>query len=195
MSRRVVREFTTEIPEWNPYVTPVDLAAATPDQHEALKETPSHTKISEYVLVLAHDPQSLGERTPLYNAIMFGRGGLSRAERELGAVSASIVNRCVYCAAVHASRYNALVRRPEMVSQLFEQGAAAILEPRERAITAFATKLSETPPRVDEVDLAALVDAGLSHLEIVDLILAASLFGWANRLMHSLGEALALDKT
>ena len=34
----------------------------------------------------------------------------------------------------------------------------------------------------------ALRDAGLGEEEIVDLILSASLFGWANRLMHILGD-------
>ena len=65
------------------------------EQREALKETPSNTKISEYVLVLAHDPQALTLRTPLFNGIMYDPGGLSRAERELGAVAASFVNRCI----------------------------------------------------------------------------------------------------
>jgi alkylhydroperoxidase family enzyme len=31
---------------------------------------------------------------------------------------------------------------------------------------------------------------GYSDLEIFDLILSAAMFGWANRLMHSLGEPL-----
>ena len=30
--------------------------------------------------------------------------------------------------------------------------------------------------------------AGLGEDEILDLILSTSLFGWANRLMHTLGE-------
>ena len=34
----------------------------------------------------------------------------------------------------------------------------------------------------------ALRAAGLDEAEILDLILSASLFGWANRLMHVLGD-------
>jgi alkylhydroperoxidase family enzyme len=33
--------------------------------------------------------------------------------------------------------------------------------------------------------------AGLSEEEILDLILSTALFGWANRLMHVLGEPVA----
>lgn len=184
-----VRDFTTEVPFWSPYVTPIDHDAATPAQRDALKETPSGTRVSEYVLVLAHDPESLSARTPLFNGIMYQRGGLSRSERELGAIGASVVNRCLYCTAVHASRYLTLAKRPDVIERVFADETTARLEdPRERAIYDFAVKLSRTPPQATEEDVAALRDAGLSELEILDLILSSSLFGWANRLMHTLGE-------
>ena len=83
-----IHEFTAIVPYWRPRVTPIQLEDATPDQLDALKVTPSNTKVSEYVLVLARDSETLRERTPLFNAIMYNRGGLSRAERELGAVGA-----------------------------------------------------------------------------------------------------------
>ena len=44
---------------------------------------------------------------------------------------------------------------------------------------------------VSEADMKALNDAGLEKPEILDLILSASLFGWANRLMHTLGDPIA----
>ena len=107
-----VHELTLDALEWHPYVTPIDLQQATPEQLDALKVTPSNTKVSAYVLVLAHDAEILAERSPLFNDIMFSRGGLSRAERELGALAASVVNRCIYCASVHANRYITLSKRP-----------------------------------------------------------------------------------
>jgi uncharacterized peroxidase-related enzyme len=185
---RVVRKFTTRVPQWRPHVEPVDLAAATPEQREALKETPSGTKISDYVLVLAHDPAALAARTPLFNGIMYDGGGLGRAERELGAVAASFVNRCVFCAAVHASRYNQLTGDGTVMQRVFFDGAEAELDPREKAILRFGARLSETPPAVGAEDVAALRAAGLDDLEILDLTLSTALFGWANRLMHTLGE-------
>ncbi len=187
MSRRI-EDFTVEVPVWRPHVRPIGLDAATDEQLEALKVTPSNTKVSDYVLVLAHDPESLAARTPLFNAIMYDRGGLSRAEREIGAVGASIVNRCIYCAAVHASRYNQLTRTEEPMQRVFADGAAAELPAREAAILGFATKLSACPPAAGTVDVAALEAAGLTPEEMLDLVLSSALFGWANRLMHTLGE-------
>ena len=61
-----------------------------------MRVTPSDTGIGEYVLVLAHDPQILDARTPLFNGIMYSHGGLSRQETELGAVAASVLNHCIY---------------------------------------------------------------------------------------------------
>ncbi len=190
---RVVHRFTRTVPEWRPRVTPVDLAEATPEQREALKITPSNTKVSDYVLVLAHDPETLSVRSPLFNAIMYDSGGMSRAEREIGAIGASIVNRCIYCAAVHASRHAQLAKDTAVTDELFARGEKAALPPREQAIFNFSVKLSQTPPAVTKADAASLREAGLSEAEIVDLILSTALFGWANRLMHVLGDPVRND--
>lgn len=190
---RIVHRFTRTVPEWRPRVTPVDLAQATAEQREALKITPSNTKVSDYVLVLAHDPETLAIRSPLFNAIMYDPGGMSRAERELGAIGASIVNRCIYCAAVHASRHAQLAKDTAVTDELFIRGEKAELPPREQAIFDFSVKLSQSPPAVTEADAARLREAGLSEAEIVDLVLSTALFGWANRLMHVLGDPVRND--
>ncbi|MHA7883247.1 peroxidase-related enzyme (plasmid) [Nitratireductor rhodophyticola] len=184
----IIHEFTTKIPGWRPRVQPIKLDEATPEQLDALKVTPSNTKVSDYVLVLANDVETLKVRTPLFNAIMYNRGGMGRAERELSAVGASVVNRCVYCAAVHASRYNQLTKDELAMQAIFADGEDAELDERQKAIFLFAAKLSKAPSEATEEDMQALRDAGLKDDEILDLILSASLFGWANRLMHTLGD-------
>ena len=184
----VLHDFTTTVPHWRPRVTPIKLEDATPDQLDALKVTPSNTKVSDYVLVLARDSETLRERTPLFNAIMYNRGGMSRAERELGAVGTSVVNRCVYCAAVHASRYNVLAKDTGVMERIFTDEDKAELDPRQQAIFDFSVKLSQTPPEVSKADMEALKAAGLDPAEILDLVLSSALFGWASRLMHTLGD-------
>lgn len=185
-----ITEFTTSIPFWNPRVSPVVLDDATEEQLDAMKVTPSDTGVSEYVLVLAHDPKTLKERTPLFNGIMYSRGGLSRPETELGAVAASVVNRCVYCAAVHSSRYNELTKDEKVMESIFNHGEDADMDPRQKAILNFAVKLSKCPSEAEKADVELLVENGLGMDEILDLVLSTSLFGWANRLMHVLGDPL-----
>ncbi|WP_295807516.1 peroxidase-related enzyme [uncultured Nitratireductor sp.] len=190
----ILHEFTTKIPGWRPRVQPIKLDEATPEQLDALKVTPSNTKVSDYVLVLANDVETLKVRTPLFNAIMYNRGGMGRAERELSAVGASVVNRCVYCAAVHASRYNQLTKDEEAMQRIFADGEDAALDERQKAIFLFAAKLSKAPSEATEEDMQALRAAGLKDDEILDLILSASLFGWANRLMHTLGDPVVEEQ-
>jgi uncharacterized peroxidase-related enzyme len=190
----VVHEFTTELPRWSPYITPVKLSEATPEQLDAMKVTPSNKSVSDYVLVLAHDPESLAQRSPLFNAIMYGNEGLSRAERELGAVGASVVNHCVYCAAVHGSRYNQLTKGTDVTERIFQDGVDVKLAEHEQAIFDFAVKLSQTPPTITKKDIENLRKIGLSNLEIIDLVLSAAIFGWANRLMHTLGEPVKVAR-
>jgi uncharacterized peroxidase-related enzyme len=186
-----IHDFTAVIPTWSPYVTPVELATATPEQLAAMKSTPSNKGISPYVLTLAHDPESLEVRSPLFNLIMYGKDGLPPAERELGATGASVVNRCVYCAAVHASRFIGLTKRPDVIETIFADEREARLDPRYQAIFDFAAKLSTTPVEATVEDVTALAACGLSELEQFDLVLSAAIFGWANRLMHTLGEPVA----
>jgi len=185
-----IKNFTTAVPHWQPRVTPVELQNATDEQLDAMKVTVSNTKIGEYTLVLALDPETLQQRTPLFNGIMYGRGGLSRAETELGAVAASVVNQCIYCAAVHANRYNELTKDESLTERIFAGSVDAETEPRINALLEFATKLSQCPSEATRADVERLIENGLSMGEVLDLVLSASLFGWANRLMHVLGDPL-----
>ena len=185
-----IKNFTTVVPHWQPRVTPVELHNATDEQLDAMKVTVSNTKIGEYTLVLALDPETLQQRTPLFNGIMYGRGGLSRAETELGAVAASVVNQCIYCAAVHANRYNDLTKDESLTESIFAGSVDAETEPRINALLEFATKLSQCPSEATRADVERLIENGLSMGEVLDLVLSASLFGWANRLMHVLGDPL-----
>ena len=173
---------------WHPYIAPVELSEATPDQLAAMQVTPSATKVSEYVRTLAHDPESYVARTVLFNAIMYVQGGLSRADRELGALGASMVNGCLFCAVTHARRHSDLRKNDDLVSSLV-LGKPGELGPRDTAIYNFARRLSVTPSQASSQDIAALRAEGMDDVEIIDLIHAISIFGWANRLMHVLGHA------
>ncbi|MBB4122823.1 peroxidase-related enzyme [Martelella radicis] len=183
-----VHEFTLKPLDWHPYVKPVDLETATDEQRDALQITPSNTKVSDYVLVLAQEPETLKERSPLFNDIMYSKEGLSRAGREMGALAASFVNKCIYCAAVHANRHIQLEKRPEVIEAIYEKGLEADLPDYDQALFNFGVDLTAHPDNVGVYQFYHLRETGLDDLEILDLIHAIAIFGWANRLMHTLGE-------
>ena len=119
---------------------------------------------------------------------MYAPGGLPRAERELGALVVSVTNGCVYCTSVHAQRFAQLARRQDTVEQVFDDPANAGTTERERAIARFAIAVTTRPQALAADDIEPLRSVGMSDEEVIDLLHAVAIFGWANRLMHNLGE-------
>ena len=180
--------FTDETLEWRSWLRPLELAAATPLQLEVLDESHAQSRTSPYYLTLAHQPLMLRHRSAAYNAIMYAPGGLPRAERELGAMVVSVTNGCVYCTSVHAQRFEQLAKRSDTVEQVFDDPKTAGTNARERAIAQFAIAVTVRPSTLGADDIAPLRAVGMSDEDVVDLLHAVAIFGWANRLMQNLGE-------
>ena len=185
-------KFTLDPVEWRAWLDPITLDDATPEQVAVLEESTPTAKSSPYYLLLVQDVDVLRERSRLYNAIMYGPRGLPRADRELAAVAVSRVNGCVYCASVHIQRYIQLTKRPDVMQRLVAEGVETELPPRERAIVDFAVKLTRSPSALTTDDLAPLRQLGLNDQEILDLTQVIAMFAWANRLMQTLGEPVAI---
>jgi uncharacterized peroxidase-related enzyme len=182
--------FTLRPVEWKPWLDPVDVETLTKEQLAAIDAAPGGTGASPHLVTLMHDLPSLSEHAPLCSSTMQAPQGLPRAERELAAVIASMVNGCLYCASVHSRRFADVARKPHVMEALFAEGLGAELEPRLRAVADFAEKLSRSPQEMTASDLAPLRKAGLDDLQILDLIHATAMFADANRLMQTLGEAV-----
>jgi uncharacterized peroxidase-related enzyme len=158
-----------------------------------LEASHSRASTSPYYLLLVHNAELLYQRSLLFNAVMYGREGLPRAERELATVAVSRINGCPYCASVHARLFVQLTKQPDVIYRLYEQGVGAEQPPRLRALVDFAARLTDAPDALNGVDLLPLRQNGLSDLEILDLIHAVAMFAWANRLMQTLGEPAPLS--
>lgn len=182
------RPFTLDLVIWQPWLPTVEDLGATPEQAELVDTITSNPAGRPYYALLAHDPAALRERTALMKAAMYGRGGASRAERELAAVATSRANGCVHCASIHARLYAQLTKDGETIQRLLDEGIATPLAPRERAIVDFSVKLSLDPAALTADDLAPLRAAGLSDLAILDLIHVIGMFNWANQLYLTMGE-------
>lgn len=193
MTQEIIKKngFTNEVLGWKAWLDTVKLDEATPEQMAVLEASHPQAKTSDYYLLLVHEPEILDHRSITYNAIMYAPRGLARADRELGALAVSRINGCVYCASVHAQRFEQLAKRNEVVSELFEDPNTAGTNERDKAIIAMATKLTLEPENFGAEDIQKLVDVGFEPKEVLDLIHSVSIFGWANRLMLNLGEPVA----
>lgn len=61
---------------------------------------------------------------------------------------------------------------------------------RERALLRYADKVTLTPSRVDEADIAALREAGFADRGIHDACAIAAYFAFVNRIANGLGVEL-----
>jgi CMD domain protein len=183
-----INGYTSETLGWKAWLDVLDVNTARPDQLAVLDASHPKARTSDYYLILSHQPRILDQRSIVFNAIMYAPGGMSRAERELASTVVSRVNGCVYCASVHAQRFEQLARRNDVIAQVFTDPVGAGTNPRERAIVDASIALTVKPGSFGADELRPLRAAGLSDLELLDMIHAIAIFAWANRLMLNLGE-------
>jgi len=131
---------------------------------------------------LSFDQTKLRNFANFYNEVMLGDSGLSRLEREMIAVVVSSINHCYYCLVSHGQSVRKLSKDPVLGELLVMNYRSAKLSPRERAMLDFATKLTETPAKVQEADRQLLRDAGFSDRDIWDIVTATGFYNMTNRM-------------
>jgi uncharacterized peroxidase-related enzyme len=129
----------------------------------------------------------MGNHLDLYMTLMFGRSGLSRAEREAIAVVVSAENECEYCVNHHVEALRRYIRDEEILNMLATADGLETLEPRLSNIVRHAEKLTSAPGAMTESDLGELRAVGLSDADILDLSLITAYFNFVNRLALGLG--------
>lgn len=179
--------FTQDELGWLPWLEPFPADQLT-DRHWAGLVDASRAK-SPYFLLLARDPDVLQARTKTDKDIFYNTSnGLPRAEREIAATATSRYNGCIFCASVHSRFASQYSKRRDDLQRLLDEGVKADIDARWNAIIAASVALTATPSAFGDTQIKTLRAAGLSGLEIIDVINGAAFFNWANRLMLSLGE-------
>ena len=151
-------------------------------------------KISNILKVHSLNPDALGNHLDLYMTIMFGKSGLSRAEREAIAVVVSAANDCAYCVSHHVEALRRYIKDEETLEMLASADGLETLEPRLSNIVRHADKLTSAPSAMTEIDLGELRAVGLSDSDILDLTLIVSYFNFVNRIALGLGVSFSDDE-
>ncbi len=144
-------------------------------------------KVSNILKVHSLNPEAMAGHLDLYMTLMFGKSGLSRAEREAIGVVVSAENDCAYCVNHHAEALRHFIKDEETLSMLMTADGLETLEPRLSNIVRHAEKLTSAPEAMTESDLGELRAVGLSDQDILDLTLIAAYFNFVNRLVLGLG--------
>ena len=144
-------------------------------------------KVSNILKIHSLNPEAMGNHLDLYMTIMFGRSGLSRAEREAIGVVVSAANECEYCVNHHAEALRRYIKEEETLNMLATADGLETLEPRLSNIVRHAEKLTTAPEAMTESDLGELRAVGLSDADILDLTLITAYFNFVNRIALGLG--------
>lgn len=192
--------FTREFLDWEPWVPAPTEDELTPEQIQSFASKASTGSV--YFRLISRTPGVTLARSTLDNAVFTSKEGLDKGERELAAAVSSKVNDCVYCASVHARKAEQRTHRAEDVDRMLAidltrdadwvasdvEALAASQDERWTVLIETAARLAALVPQFDEADAVRLRALGLEELEIVDLVASTAFFGWANRLMLTLGE-------
>lgn len=144
-------------------------------------------KLSEIMKVQSLQPAAMAAHLDLYMAIVFGRSGLSREEREMIAVAVSALNECQYCIQHHAAALQAYWRDEDRVERFAADFRAEALSDRMRVILDYSEALTRAPGSVQEGQLSALREAGLADEDILTVNLIVAYFNFVNRIAEGLG--------
>jgi uncharacterized peroxidase-related enzyme len=154
----------------------------------------SRGKVSNIMRVQSLNPRAMQAHLDLYLALLFDRSGLSRAERELIAVTVSALNGCEYCVSHHAAALNVYWRDEQKLARLVDDYRQVELSPRERAMVGYAVLLTREPAAVSHEHVAAMRAAGLSEEEVLSVNLITSYFNFVNRVANGLGVESAEEE-
>jgi uncharacterized peroxidase-related enzyme len=131
-------------------------------------------------------PRLLSAHLDFYGALG-APGALSKVRREYIATAVSAENGCAHCTQLHGGFLLALGVEPALVRGLAREPGATALPAADRAIVAYALKLTRTPRAMTAADVQALRDHGLSEAEIFEVAFTTAYFNYTNRLAEGLG--------
>ena len=140
--------------------------------------------IPNVFLALAHRPDEFRAFFAYHDALMDKPGGLSKAEREMIVVATSAANGCQYCGVAHGAMLRIRARDPLLADQVAINYRKADITPRQKAMLAFAMKLSGDSASVSDADLAVLTEHGFSQEDIWDIGAITAFFALSNRMAN-----------
>jgi uncharacterized peroxidase-related enzyme len=142
--------------------------------------------IPNIFLALAWRPAEFRAFMAYHDALMGKREGLTAAEREMIVVAVSIHNQCQYCVVAHGAILRVRAKDPAISELVAANWRKARLQPRQRAMLEYATKVAQASHLVAAEDRAALAAAGMTEDEVWDVGAIASFFSMSNRLANAM---------
>ena len=135
-------------------------------------------------LAFAHRPDEFRAFFAYHDALLLRDSGLSKGEKEMIIVATSGANRCLYCVVAHGALLRIYEKHPLVADQVAVNYLKADITPRQKAMLAFAMKVSHDSGSLIEADFAALREQGFSDEDAWDIGAISGLFGLSNRMAN-----------
>ncbi len=134
----------------------------------------------------AAHPRTLAAHRELEAAVMEGTETLTEFDRSLIGLVVAIENRSGYWQ-IHLRHRLEQWRSPEHVEALATDWTATDLAVRERAMLAFAVKLTLVPGQMTQSDADLLGNVGFNERDLLDIVDVIAYWGFATRVAEGLG--------
>jgi uncharacterized peroxidase-related enzyme len=135
-------------------------------------------------LALAHRPDEFRAFFAYHDALMLRESGLTKAEREMIVVAVAGANECLYCFVAHGAILRVYAKDPLNADQVGVNNRKADITPRQKAMLAFALKVSEHSSEVGDDDFEALRAHGFTDEDIWDIGNISAFFCLSNRMAN-----------
>jgi len=140
--------------------------------------------IPNVFVTLAHRPAEFRAFFAYHDALMERDSGLSKAEREMIVVATSGANDCHYCIVAHGAILRIYAKNPFVADQVAANYRKADITPRQKAMLAFALKVSLHSSELVDDDYAVVREHGFSDEDIWDIGAIAAFFALSNRMAN-----------
>ena len=138
-------------------------------------------------VALARRPAEFRAFFAYHDALMLRDSGLTKAEREMIVVAVAGANDCLYCFVAHGAILRIYAKDPLVADQVGINYRKADITPRQRAMLAFALKVSERSGEIVDDDYATLRAHGFDDEDIWDIGNISAFFCLSNRMANLIG--------
>lgn len=118
------------------------------------------------------------------------RGGMDRRRFEVATIAAARALRSTYCTVAHASFLRDVCDDADTVRALASDPDGSTLSEQDAAVYTFATKVARDASAVEQSDIDALRDVGLSDAEVADVVFAVAARAFFAKVLDGLGARL-----
>lgn len=162
-----------------------DISAVPDDVRDVIVEVQEKTGfVPNLFLALARRPEEFRAFFRYHNTLMEKDEGLTKGEREMVVVATSAINQCIYCVVAHGAILRIREKDPLVADQIAVNYRKADISDRQKAMLAFAEKVTLRAYEIGDADYEALYAHGFDDEDIWDIGAIAALFGLSNRMAN-----------